>query len=494
MREPGNYLGIDIGTGGCKAVVFDASGRQLAAANRDYNVQFTPDGGAELNSDEVMEKCLDAMAASARQVASRSIRALGIASQGEAFTAIKRDGRALCGAMVSSDTRAEQFAREWPDRFGAERLYQITGHTAHPLFTLFKLLWLRERKPEVWAQSAKFLCFEDLLQLRLGLEPAISWPLAGRTMLFDVRRHCWNEEILAAAGVSAEQLARPLASGSLAGTVPPSIAKGLGLADGALVVAGGHDQVCGALGAGITQAGVAMCGAGSVECLTPAFSEPIFSEALRRNNLCTYDHAAPGLYATLAYSLTGGNILKWFREEFAAGQSYEELLKSAAPEPTPLQVLPYWTPSGTPYFDRLTPGAIVGLRLSTTRGEILRALLEGVTLEMRLNLAILKECGCPINELRAVGGGAKSPWWVQLRADILGCPVTTLAGSEGGCLGAAMLACAAHTQNPVQELASRWVIRKETFQPCPQRAQFYDSKFLQYREVQAGLRRLFASA
>jgi xylulokinase len=494
MREAGNYLGIDIGTGGCKAAVVDASGRQLATASRDYNVRFTPDGGAELNSDEVMRKCLATIAASARQVPPRSIRALGIASQGEAFTAVKRDGSALCEAMVSSDTRAEQFAREWPVGFGAERLYQITGHTAHPLFTLFKLLWLRERKPEVWAQSAQFLCFEDLLQLRLGLEPAISWPLAGRTMLFDVRRHCWSEEILAAAGVSAEQLARPLASGTVAGKVPQAIARALGLAGGALVVAGGHDQVCGALGAGITQAGVAMCGAGSVECVTPAFSQPVFSEELRRNNLCTYDHAAPGLYATLAYSLTGGNILKWFRDEFAAGQTYAELLKSVAPEPTPLQVLPYWTPSGTPYFDRLTPGAIIGLRLSTQRGEILRALLEGVALEMRLNLAILKECGCQIDELRAIGGGAKSRWWVQLKADVLGCPVTTLAGAEGGCLGAAMLACAAHTQTPVQKLASRWVKTKETFQPCPHRAQFYERKFVRYREIQASLRRLFAAA
>lgn len=488
-----NYLGIDIGTGGCKAVVFDASGRQMAAGSGDYQVHFTSDGGAELNSDEVMEKCLAAISACAQQVPPRSIGALCIASQGEAFTAIDREGKALCAAMVSSDTRAEEFAREWPDRFGAERLYQITGHTAHPLFTLFKLLWLRERQPEVWVKSAKFLCFEDLLQLRLGLEPGISWPLAGRTMLFDVRRHGWSGEILDAVGVSAEQLARPLASGTVAGAVAPDMARALGLSEDVLVVAGGHDQVCGALGAGITEAGVAMCGAGTVECVTPAFSKPVFSEELRRNNLCTYDHTAPGLYATLAYSLTGGNILTWFRDEFAPGQTCEELLTSVAAEPSSLQVLPYWTPSGTPYFDRLTPGAIVGLRLTTKRGEILRALLEGVAMEMRLNLAILKDCGCQIDELRAIGGGAKSRWWVQMKADVLGCRVTTLEGSESGCLGAAMLACAAHTQIPVHKLARHWVITKETFQPCPQRAHFYDAKFVRYREMQASLRKLFAS-
>ena len=188
MNQPRHYLGLDIGTSACKAVVFDAHGSPIASATREYELHLTPDGGAELDTDEVSEQCLCVISDAAHRAPPGSVRALGISSQGEAFTAIGSDGRALCRAMVSSDTRAAHYAHEWTGRFGVEKLYDITGHTAHPMFTLFKLLWLRDHKPEVWKQADKFLCFEDLLHVRLGLSPVIGWPLAGRTMLFDVRR------------------------------------------------------------------------------------------------------------------------------------------------------------------------------------------------------------------------------------------------------------------------------------------------------------------
>ena len=382
-----SFLGIDIGTSGCKAAVFDADGLLLASARREYSLHLTGDGGAELNSTEVLDHCLAVITEAANRAGRGRVKAIGISSQGEAFTPVDRHGQPLARAMVSSDVRAAAIAQSWPQDFGKDRLYQITGHTAHPLFTLFKLLWLKEHRTDVWQAASKFLCFEDLLQLRLGLEPTMGWPLAGRTMLFDVRQHEWSGEILDRIGLSPERLARPMASGTIAGTV----AGELGLAKDAVVVTGGHDQPCGALGAGATEPGTAMYATGTVECITPTFTRPVFTPALQRNNLCTYDHTIPGMYTTVAYSLTGGNVLKWYRDQFAPGQDYGNILKTAATEPTKLLVLPYWTASGTPYFDLCTPGAILGLRLSTTRGEILRALLEGVALEMRLNLEILRE-------------------------------------------------------------------------------------------------------
>ena len=479
-----NFLGIDIGTSGCKAVVFDASGRQLATAQREYALHFTPEGGAELDSTEVLDKCLAVLAEAAQLAGRGTIQAIGISSQGEAFTAIDHAGKPLCHAMVSSDVRAESAAKQWPVEFGEERLYQITGHTAHPMFTLFKLLWLKEHRPEVWRQAAMFLCFEDLLQHRLGVAPAMGWPLAGRTMLFDVRRHEWSNEILSRLGLAPSQLARPLPAGTIAGTITAD----LGLAKGAVVVTGGHDQPCGALGAGTTEPGTAMYATGTVECITPAFDRPVFTPALRRHNLCTYDHAAPGLYTTVAYSLTGGNILKWYRDQFAPNQDYRDVLNSAAPEPTRLLVMPYWTPSGTPYFDLHTAGAILGLRLTTTRGEILRALLEGVAFEMRLNLEILQESGCVIRELRAIGGGAKSAFWTQLKADVLGRPITTLNVTEAGCLGVALLACAAVTGQTVPTLARQWVQPHTTLTPQPAAARWYDEQFARYRQLYPALR------
>ena len=487
-----NFLGIDIGTSGCKAVVFNADGRPLASARREYQVRLTPDGGAELDPTEVMNHCFAVLADAAQQAGRGSVTAIGISSQGEAVTPIDRHGRPLANAMVSSDARPAAQAQTWPRQFGEDRLYQITGHTAHPLFTLFKLLWLQEHRPDVWRGAAKFLCFEDLLHARLGVDPALGWPLAGRTMLFDVRQHQWSGEILDRIGLTPQQLARPLPSGTIAGTVRPDLASELGLAAGATVVTGGHDQPCSALGAGVIEPGAAMYATGTVECITPAFERMILTEALRRHNLCTYDHAVPGLYTTVAYSLTGGNLLQWFRDQFAPAQDYGELLKTAAPEPTRLLVLPYWTPSGTPYFDLNTPGAILGLRLATTRGEILRALLEGVAFEMRLNLEILRESGCEIRELRAIGGGAESAFWTQLKANVLGCTITTLNVTEAGCLGAALLACAATTGRPLRDLARHWIKPVATLAPRAVAARWYDEQFARYRRLYPVLRQ-FAS-
>ena len=210
-----NFMGIDIGTSGCKSAVFNEKGQQLALVNREYDVIFTDDGGVELDSDEVIEKCFEAIRECTSLVEKNSVIGLGISSQGEAFTAVGKNNKSLCNAMVSSDNRSLAFANTWPEKFGKEKLYQITGHTAHPIFTLFKLLWLKKNKQDVWNKAQKFLCFEDLLQFRLGLDPAIGWPLAGRTMMFDVRKHCWSDEILNALELKLEKLARPMPSGSI---------------------------------------------------------------------------------------------------------------------------------------------------------------------------------------------------------------------------------------------------------------------------------------
>lgn len=486
------YLGIDIGTSGCKVAAFDDAGSLCGFSAREYNVSFTPEGGVELDSAAVVEHCLAAI----RSVTGGGIppvRALSIASQGEAFTAVGADGQPLCNAMVSSDTRSQAYVDLGVAGLDAQRLYEITGHTAHPMFTLYKLMWLREHRPDVWKQTWKFLCFEDLLQHRLGIDPAMGWPLAGRTMMFDVTRHQWSPVILGVLGLTQDRLARPLQSGSVAGVIPPTVAATLGLPEGVLVVTGGHDQPCGALGAGVTEPGVAMYATGTVECITPAFRKPVFSPELMRSNLCTYDHTAPDLYATVAFNLTGGNALKWFRDEFgqpeqaAAARTgrdvYELLLETAGDCPSSLLCLPYLAPSGTPYFDTRTPGALLGLRLSTKRGEVLRALLEGVTLEMRLNLEILAAAGCPIRELRVIGGGSKSRTWNQLKADVLNKPVTTLDVGEAGCLGVAMLACAAHTGSPVGALAQRWVRPRDVIRPRPEAVAIYDRHFAAYRDL-----------
>jgi len=491
-------LGLDIGTTGCKAVAFDDRGRELASAYRAYPVLTPRDGWAELDSAEVCESCLAVIAEAAGACSADPVRALAVSSQGEACTPVDADGKILDRAMVSFDTRSARIAESFSAEFGPEKLYRITGATAHPMFTLFKLLWVRENRPEVWAAARAFYCFEDLLHHRLGLDPAISWPMAGRTMMFDVQAHEWNAEILDAVGLTPDRLARPLASGTPVGTIPPAVARELSLPDGVIVAAGGHDQTVGALGVGAGAPGRAMYATGTVECICPAFAQPQFSDELFRSNLCTYDHAAEGMYATVAFCLTGGNILQWFRDQFGAAEvaraaaqgvsPYELLLAEMPPEPGRAMVLPYFTPAGTPYFDVTTPGAIVGLRLTTTRGEIVRALLEGVAYEMRLNLEILGRSGLAVEQLIVSGGGARSAVWTQLKADVLGKEISTATVAETGCLGAAILARAALDGGSIADLAAEMIRPGDLVAPDPARAAHYAERFKTYRRLYPALR------
>lgn len=498
-----SYMGLDIGTTGCKALVFDSRGNEVASAYREYKTLTPREGWAELDSEHVCRCGMDVIREAATACSKDRIRGLGISSQGEAFTPIDAKGNMLCNAMVSFDTRTHDLCETWSVKFGRERLYRITGHTVHTMFSLFKLLWLREHHPDIWKKTHQFLCFEDLMHSRLGLDPAMAWSLAGRTMLFNVIKHKWDPEILTSAGVKPSQLARPLPSGSRVGIIPSAVAKVVGLPDDVFVVTGGHDQICGALGSGVTTDGMGMYATGTVECITPAFHAPVFSAELYESNLCTYDYSIEGMYATVAFCLTGGNILKWFRDEWSekevaeaartGANAYERILDTMEDKPSGLLVLPYFTPSGTPHFDTETKGAILGLRLTTRKRDVLRALLEGVAFEMRMNLDILKRAGIHIRELRAIGGGARSRRWTQLKADVLNTPITTVKLTEAGCFGAAMLAKAADTGESISTVVKEWVQTEHVVQPNAANAETYEKLFPTYLNLYPAIRSLYKS-
>ncbi len=486
-------MGLDVGQTGCRAIIYDEGGTKLAFSYREYPTIVPEKGRAELDSEEVKNSCFWVMKDAQKQCPADSVRGLGISTQGEAFTPIGTEGECLANAMITFDTRAAVIAEQWSNQFGIKKLYKITGHTAHPMFSLFKLLWLKNHHPEIFDRAVKFLCFEDFIQHSLGVEPHISWSLAGRTMLFNIRTHRWEQELLEAVGISPSKLAIPVPSGEKVGTISSAVARDLGLIEDVVVVSGGHDQPLGALGAGVISPSLAMYATGTSDCITPVFQKPVLNDSLMRSNLCTYDYAIREMYTTVAFSLTGGNILKWFRDVWGKPEAdiasasrrdvYEILLERIGNSPSGLLVLPYFTPSGTPYFDTEVPGTITGFRLSTKREQVLRALLEGVAFEMRLNLDILERSHIAIKELRAIGGGARSKIWTQLKADVLNKPITTVKETEAACFAAAMLACAKRTGEPLESIVGRWVKTGEVIEPKEENASFYTDQFESYKKL-----------
>lgn len=496
-----SYLGLDIGTSGCKAVVYTELGEELATAYREYSVIIDKPGWAELDSKKVIGGCYEVIREVNSMVVNNPVEALGISSQGEAFTPVSYNGRILRNAMVSSDTRASDITKKWSKEFGIEKLYNITGHTAHPLFSLFKLIWLKNNQPTIWNEATHFYCFEDLMHHFLGIEPVISWPLAGRTMLFDVRKHQWSNEILGFIGLDISKLPKTMPSGKIAGIIDKAISQELGFIKSVSIVTGGHDQTCAALGAGVTEPGICMYATGTVECFCPMLKNQSFTDDLMKNNLCCYDYTIENQYTTVAYSLTGGNILKWFRDEFGqpeillaekSGKNpYSQLLTSLPVNPTDLLVLPYFTASGTPYFDTSAKGAIIGLQFSTKKADIMKALLEGVALEMRLNLQLMESSGMIINTFIATGGGSRNNEWTQLKADILNKPIKISDIYESGCFGAAMLACSALNGKNITQLINQRGINTITFIPERTKAEIYASKFEKYKELYQTIKKLW---
>jgi len=495
-----SYLGLDIGTSGCKAAIFNREGQMLAYAYREYPLLHPSAGAAELDSETVITRCFEVIREVNAAVAKDPVVAMAVSSQGEAFTPVDKDGNALANAMVSSDNRATQEVKELSEKISTEKLYSITGHTPHPLFSLFKLLWLKKHRQDIWKKTHFFLCFEDLLIARAGLPPHISWPLAGRTMLFDVQQHQWSLSILDVLGLTSGQLASPVCSGTIVGQIPAKIASKLGFTSKVTVVAGGHDQPVNALGAGVYEEGLCMYATGTVECFCPMLEKPVIHPQWQKNNLCCYDYTVKGKYTTVAYSLTGGNILKWFRDEFGqmekqvssqSGENvYSLLLRNMPKEPTRLLVLPYFCATGTPYFDTEVSGAIAGLRFTTTRGEILKALLEGVAMEMKLNLELMEQTGIHVTTFLASGGGTRNASWMQLKCDVLNRPIKTLEITETGCYGAAMLARSAMENIPVQEIikTNQQKIQPRIYSPDEKNAALYARKYNFYKELYASLK------
>ncbi len=272
------------------------------------------------------------------------------------------------------------------------------------------------------------------------------------------------------------------------------LADRLGLASAPGVVSGGHDQACGALGVGLTRPGLASVSTGTAEVVEVALGAPVVSEPLYEGNVSVYRATVPGSFLAMTLNHSGGLALRWFRDGFCEPQlsrasasgadAYDVILADASSEPTGLLVLPHFAGAGTPTFDTASRGAILGLTFSTTRGDIAKAILEGLTYELRLNLDLLRDGGVAIDVLRAIGGGARSPLWLRLKADITGIPVITPRITEAAAFGAALLAgTGAGLWPSAAEGAERFLELTDIYQPDPARHAAYSRLFELYREV-----------
>jgi xylulokinase len=492
-------VGLDIGTTGCKASIFDGAGTLLASASREYAVDIPHPTWAEQDAENVWLLAQESLREAIATADAREVAAIGLSVQGEAVMPVDEEGRVLRPAILGMDSRTGEQNAWLCERFGAERLFERTGMPVHTVNTLPKLLWLKQYEPDLWSRAERFLLYEDFLIQKMTGQAVISRCLASRTQLYDIPDDRWSPDILQALELDPERLATVQPSGRAVGPMRAELAESLGLAKAPLVVTGGHDQACGALGVGLVRSGLAMDSTGTAEVVEVALEAPVLNETLYRGDISVYAHTAPGLYLAMTLNHSGGLVLRWFRdtlgrEEMREAQAsgrdaYKILLQGACPEPTPLLLLPDFAGSGTPTFDTASKGAILGLTFGTTKTDLAKAILEGLTFELRLNLDLLKDGGVRIDELRAIGGGARSELWLQLKADITGVPVVTPRITEAASWGAALLAgVGAGHFTSATEAAVETVHLDRRFEPDPERAACYEERYALYREVYPALK------
>lgn len=490
-----SVVGLDIGTTGCKAIIFSNEWKILGQAKREYSIQTPKPGWAEQDADQVWKLAIESLAEAVSQNKAESPRALALSVQGEAVIPVDSHGRPIRNAILGMDTRTTAENHWLAETFDPEILFRQTGMPMHTMNTITKLLWLKKHEPELWNSAHQFLLYEDYLLRRLGGKAVISHCLASRTQMYDLQMGCWASDILDKCEIDIHRLAElPSNSHGILGILDKKLTRQLGLDDKVILVSGGHDQACASLGSGVVKPGLAMVSTGTAEVVEVAMSSPILNESLRKGNISVYRHVVPDLYLAMTLNHSGGLLLRWFRDTLcqdkcrqaaeAGEDAYDLILAGASTGPTGLMVLPHFAGAGTPLLDTTSKGAILGMTFATTQADIAKAILEGLTFELRTNLDLLRDSGITINELHAVGGGAQSDVWLQLKADICQTSLRIPKVTEAACLGAAILASvAAGISSDILSAAEQAVYLNQSIEPDEQSSTDYETRYKIYKKL-----------
>lgn len=493
-------LGIDVGTSGCKASLLNKEGRILDSAYLEYDNKKVQDvHGEQIDPELVWDSVKQVIRQVMTQAGIFEIDAIGVTSFGESVIFIDETGKSLADSIYYFDTRGEEQVEWMYQNLDIEDFYRTTGVSPNSTYSLAKIMWVRENQSEVYEKTWKILLFSDFILYRLGAVVHCSPSLAARTMAFDVFNMKWAEEILAKCHIDKNLFADILPSGSIAGVISATIADELGIKSKPKLVVGGHDQVFAALGAGVIGQGIAVDGLGTTECITPVFSKPANLAAMDQSRFACVPFVFADTYVTYAYTMTSGSVLKWFRNNYVK-EWYEEaeqvnlniydyMIERSIDRETEMLFLPHLAGTATPYMDNGSKGALIGITLDTDKEEIIKAILEGINFEMMINLERLELAGISVNELRVVGGLSKSDVFLQLKADMMGIPITRVQTHEAGTLGVALISSVAiGMYSSVEEAIKALVVTTDTFIPNDAKHTKYKKKFDRYKQVYPAVR------
>jgi len=485
-------LGIDVGTGGTRAVLLDDAGRVLGATTAEHAEMASPElGWAEQDPRDwwraacvAVAECLTAARATGAEVS-----AVGLSGQMHGLVLLDAAGEVLRPALIWCDQRTEEEAQAITERVGAKRLIELTANPALTGFTLPKIWWVRKHEPEIWSRVRSIMLPKDYVRFRLTGARATDVADASGTLLFDVVNRRWSAEMLKASDLQAEILPEVFESPQISGRVSKEGAAASGLREGTPVVAGAGDQAAGAVGMGIVEPGNVSATIGTSGVVFAATSSPVVEPKGRIHTFC---HAIPGRWHVMGVTQGAGLSLRWFRDQFGGGGSYDALMKQASEAPAGADGLlwaPYLMGERTPHLDPNARAALVGLTAQHTRAHVIRAILEGVAFSLRDTVTIFRELGVPVKSIRLGGGGARSPLWQQIQADIYGMPVDLVAAEEGAAYGAGLLAGAGvGVWRSVEAACETAVHVAKRVEPIAGNVELLNRRYEEYRKLYPALR------
>lgn len=495
-------LGIDAGTTSVKSGLYSAEQGCLAVAWQEYQLETPQPGWAELDPEIYWQACSATIQKVLEQAGRKDVTAISVSSQGETLIAVDRVGKPVYPAMIWLDNRAEREAKLLASKF-ADVVYARAGTPEIiPTWTACKILWLKQNRPDIFERVDKFMLVQDYLIYRLTGHYTTNQSVACTSILLDIVKGSWWDEVLAEIGIDDRKLPRLVPAGQVIANLSAEAAGQTGLPMSAVVVGGGMDQSVGAIGAGNIEEGIVSETTGAALTIQVTIPSP---EVDKNKVIPVYCHSIPGDFLFVPVCPTAGMAYKWLRDTFGleeierakkeGSDSYDLLNGLAAAVPPGsdgLVMLPHLMGAYSPQPNPYARGSFTGFTLSHTRGHFVRAVLEGVAFLLKRNLDVLQQAGVQITDIRSTGGGARSRLWNQIKADVCNLPVVTLQNEDTALLGNAILAGVAAGVFPSVEAACKKMVAiKDTITPGSHVAE-YAAAYQRYCDLDQSLTDYFS--
>ncbi len=478
-------IGIDIGTSAVKSVLVSAEGQVVCEHSESYPLHRPEPGWSEQNPEDWAERTITSL----RRLMEKSkadpaeVEGLSFSGQMHGLVLIDGKGSVLRPAILWNDTRTTAQCRRIENKLGS-KLLDIARNRALEGFTLPKILWVQEHEPEVLSQAEVFLLPKDYVRYRLTGNLAMDYSDAAGTLLLDVAGKAWSAEIAAAFDLPLSLCPKLVESSELTGTLQPDVAEAAGLLPSTKVFAGGADNACGAIGAGILGEGKTMCSIGTSGVVLSYESRKDINP---QGKVHFFNHGEENAFYVMGVTLAAGHSLSWFKDTFAKELSFDSLLEGIQSVPAGsggLLFTPYISGERTPHPDADIRGSFIGMDAGHTLKHFARSVLEGITFSLRESIDIIRQSGKEITEVTAIGGGAQNEAWLQMQADIFGAKIVKLQSEQGPAMGAAMLAAyGCGWFSSLAACAEVFIRPAKIYSPNPEQAKAYSALFAIYQDV-----------